>query len=150
MSTDQSTSITITRQSGYQFLVDFGHAIPGLLVDEPAPLGQGQGPAPDHMLLTAVANCLSASLLFALQKFKQDPGALTATATPVMGRNESNRLRIQRMDVRLTLGKAASELEHLERILSQFEEFCTVSMSVRQGIAIDVQVLDGTGALIKG
>lgn len=145
----ENASVTITRQSGYQFLVDFGPAIPQLLADEPAPLGEGRGPAPDHMLLAAVANCLSASLLFALQKFKQDPGALVATATPEMGRNENKRLRVQRIVVQLALGKPAAELEHLDRVLAQFEEFCTVSMSVRQGVAIDVQVKDGTGALIK-
>lgn len=146
----ENASVTITRQSGYQFLVDFGPIIPQLLADEPAPLGQGAGPAPDHMLLAAVANCLSASLLFALQKFKQDPGALTATATPEMGRNENKRLRIQRIHVQLELGKTAGEIEHLDRVLAQFEEFCTVSMSVRQGIAIDLQVRDGAGALLKG
>ncbi len=147
---NESASVTITRQSGYRFLVDFGPAIPQLLADEPAPLGQDAGPAPDHMLLAAVANCLSASLLFALQKFKQDPGALVATATPEVGRNENKRLRIQRIHVQLELGKTAGEIEHLDRVLAQFEEFCTVSMSVRQGIAIDLQVRDGAGALIKG
>lgn len=150
MSSAAPHSVTITRQSGYQFLVDFGDSIPALMADEPAPLGQGNGPAPDHMLLAAVANCLSASLLFALQKFKQDPGALKATAIPVMGRNEAKRLRIERMDVQLELGRPADELEHIDRVLAQFEEFCTVSMSVRQGIAIGVRVLDGKGAVIKG
>ena len=56
--------VTITRQSGYQFLVDFGPGMATLLADEPEPLGQGSGPAPNHMLLAAVANCLSASLWF--------------------------------------------------------------------------------------
>jgi organic hydroperoxide reductase OsmC/OhrA len=146
----ENASVTITRQAGYQFLVDFGPLIPQLLADEPTPLGQGAGPAPDHMLLAAVANCLSASLLFSLQKFKQDPGALVATATPQMGRNEDKRLRIQRIHVQLELGKTAGEIEHLDRVLSQFEAFCTVSMSVRQGIAIDIEVRDGAGAVIKG
>jgi uncharacterized OsmC-like protein len=145
-----NASVTITRQSGYQFLVDFGAAIPQLLADEPAPLGQGAGPAPDHMLLAAVANCLSASLLFSLQKFKQDPGTLVATATPEMGRNADKRLRITGINVKLELGQAAAEIEHLDRVLAQFEEFCTVSMSVRQGIAIHVQVQDGSGAILKG
>ena len=103
----ENASVTITRQSGYQFLVDFGHGLPTLLADEPAPLGEGTGPAPDHMLLAAVANCLSASLLFALQKFKQDPGTLVATATPVMGRNADKRLRIEAINVKLELGQPA-------------------------------------------
>lgn len=146
----ENASVTITRQSGYQFLIDFGPALAQMLADEPAPLGQGTGPAPDHLLLAAVANCLSASLLFSLQKFKQDPGALVATATPEVGRNADKRLRIQRIHVQLELGKTAGEIEHLDRVLAQFEEFCTVSMSVRQGIAIDIQVRDGAGAVLKG
>jgi uncharacterized OsmC-like protein len=146
----ENARVTITRQSGYQFLIDFGHDLVPLLADEPAPLGEGTGPAPDHLLLAAVANCLSASLLFALQKFKQDPGTLVATATPVVGRNAEKRLRIEAINVKLELGQAASAMEHLDRVLDQFEAFCTVSMSIRQGIAINVQVQDGTGALIKG
>lgn len=146
----ENASVTITRQSGYQFLVDFGPDIATLLVDEPAPLGGGAGPAPDHLLLAAVANCLSASLLFALQKFKQDPGELKATATPVVGRNDNKRLRIMAIHVKLELGQAAADIEHLDRVLAQFEEFCTVSMSVRQGIAINIQVQDRTGAIVKG
>lgn len=145
-----NASVTITRQSGYQFLVDFGQGLPTLLADEPAPLGEGTGPAPDYMLLAAVANCLSASLLFALQKFKQDPGTLVATATPVVGRNADKRLRIEAINVKLSLGQPAAALEHLDRVLDQFEAFCTVSMSVREGIAIHVQVQDGAGTVIKG
>jgi uncharacterized OsmC-like protein len=142
-------SITITRQSGYQFLVEFSPDIGTLLVDEPEPLGQGSGPAPNQLLLAAVANCLSASLLFALQKFKQDPGTLKATATAEMGRDENKRLRIVGIDVALELGAPAADLEHLDRVLAQFEDFCTVSMSVRQGIDIRVNVRDATGAVLK-
>ncbi|MBW8313479.1 MAG: OsmC family peroxiredoxin, partial [Hydrogenophaga sp.] len=79
-----------------------------------------------------------------------DPGALKATATAEVGRNENKRLRIMGINVKLELGQAAADIEHLDRVLAQFEEFCTVSMSVRQGIAINVQVQDGTGALLKG
>lgn len=150
MSENTTATVTVTRQSGYQFLVDFGALMPQLLADEPAPLGQGSGPAPDQLLMAAVANCLSASLLFSLQKFKQDPGTLQATASLELGRNADKRLRVQSIQVKLSLGRAASEIEHLDRVLAQFEDFCTVSMSVRQGIAIQVQVLDGSGATIKG
>ena len=100
------------------------------------------------MLLAAVTNCLSASLLFALQKFKQDPGALIATATPEVGRNENKRLRIQRIHVQLELGKTAGEIEHLDRVLAQFEDFCVVTESVRHGIPVGVRVVDATGAEI--
>jgi hypothetical protein len=42
------------------------------LTDEPPPLGQGAGPNPSRLLAASVANCLSASLLFALRKFNPD------------------------------------------------------------------------------
>lgn len=132
--------VTITRQTGYRFLVDFGEGLPDTVADEPPPLGEGAGPNPNQLLLAGVANCLSASLLFALQKFKQDPGAVTATATATLARNEAKRLRIAGIEVQLSLAKAAHELEHLDRALAQFEDFCTVTQSVRQGIPVAVRV----------
>ena len=145
----QAATVTLTRLSGYQFQIDFGLDTPALFSDEPPPLGQAGGPAPNHLLMAAVANCLSASLVFALGKFKQDPGPLKATATATTGRNEANRLRIQHIDVHLELQKPGASFEHLDRVLAQFEEFCTVSMSVRQGIEIGVRVSDADGAVLK-
>ncbi|MBC7859689.1 MAG: OsmC family protein [Burkholderiaceae bacterium] len=140
-----TVSVTITQQQGYQFLVDFGTGMPALTTDEPAPLGQNAGPAPTHMLAAALANCLSASLLFALQKYKQDAGGMKATATCVIDRNEAKRLRVVRIDVDIALGADGAKLEHLDRILGQFEEFCTVSQSVQAGIPVKVSVTDGKG-----
>ncbi len=142
-------SITITRQSGYQFLVDFAPGMAQLVADEPPPLGQALGPSPSHMLLAAVANCLTASLTFALQKFKQDPGTLTATANATIERNAANRMRIQHIDVDIKLGVPGADLSHLDRALAQFEEFCTVSMSVRQGIDIGITVTDPSGLRLR-
>ena len=135
-----TVSITVTQKNNYQFLVDFGAALQQLLADEPAPLGAGAGPSPSHMLLAAVANCLSSSLYFALQKFKQDAGGITTTATARIDRNEQNRLRVLDIAVTIRLGKGGAEISHLDRILEQFEPFCTVSQSVRHGIPISVVV----------
>ena len=145
-----AAQVSVRRLSGYRFLVDFGDDMPGMLADEPAPLGTDTGPSPSQMLLSAVANCLSASLLFALQKFKQDPGELSATANAEMGRDDNNRLRIVGIRVQLRLGRPAAELEQIERVLAQFEAFCTVSMSVQRGVPIAVGVSDSTGAVLKG
>jgi organic hydroperoxide reductase OsmC/OhrA len=90
-----------------------------------------------------VANCLCASLLFALGKFKQDPGSLSATATARVGRNDAKRLRMLGIDVNLRLGKDAAG------VLAQFEEFCTVSMSVKQGIALSIHVEDVNSRSLK-
>jgi uncharacterized OsmC-like protein len=144
-----TASITVTQQSNYQFLVDFGAAIPALLADESAPLGTGEGPSPSQLLLAAVANCLSSSLYFALQKFKQDAGGITTTASARIDRNEENRLRVLDIAVTIRLGKGAAEINHLDRILAQVEPFCTVSQSVRHGIPISVAVEDGQGIRVN-
>lgn len=141
--------ITITRQSGYQFLVDFGPGMAALEVDEPAPLGKGEGPSPDQILMVAVANCMCAGLTYSLNKFKQDPGPLSATVAATVIRNEVNRLRIDALKVEITLGAQWSAMPLLDRALAQFEEYCTVSRSVREGIRVDVGIVDSTGARIK-
>lgn len=145
---DQS-SVTITRQDKYRFLVDFGPGLEKAIADEPAPLGGGAGPSPAQLLAAAVANCLSASLVFACGKFKEDPGMLTTTAVCEVGRNEKNRLRITGIKVSMTLGTAPESLGHLERALSQFEDFCTVSQSVRTGIPFSVTVTGPDGRVVK-
>lgn len=146
---DEQVSVTITRQDKYRFLVDFGPGMPTSVADEPAPLGDGSGPSPSQLLAAAIANCLSASLLFAHGKFKEDPGPLKATAVCRFGRNDKNRLRVVGIDVTLTLGVAPETLGHLDRALAQFEEFCTVSQSVKAGIPFTATVMAPDGRLLK-
>ena len=146
----ESLSIRIVRRADYKFEVDFGGAIAGLQADLPAPLGEGDGPSPEHLLLSAVANCLSASLVFALRKFKQDAGEMVTTVSCTVDRNEQRRLRVVAIDAEINLGRPAEGLEHLDRILGQFEEFCTVSQSVQAGIPIRIGVIDSLGNRLKG
>jgi uncharacterized OsmC-like protein len=146
---ESNVRITLRQQQDYQFQVDFGEGIPPLLADEPAPLGSGQGPSPVQLLAAAVGNCLSDSLLFALRKFKQTPEPLHCTVDAEIGRNEQKRLRVLKMTAALHLGVPASSLEHLDRVLDQFEAYCTVTQSVGQGISIEMQVFDSTGKRLK-
>lgn len=145
---DSQFTITLTQQRNYQFLVDFGEAIPDLLTDESAPLGEDGGPNPSRLLAAGVANCLAASLLFALKKFKNQPEPLSATATVSMARNEQGRLRIGHIAVALQIGSAKAEVAQLERILAQFEDFCVVTQSVRGGLPVSVEVRDGEGVVL--
>lgn len=142
-------SATITQQDNFRFLVDFGAGIPALQTDEPAPLGAGEGPSPGQRLMAAVINCLSASLFFALKKFKQDAGGITTTATARMGRDADKHLRIDEIAVTVRLGKNGGEIEPLDRILIQFEAFCTVTESVRRGIPVAITVEDGRGVRVR-
>lgn len=145
----QGVSVTLRQQQDFRFEIEFAPGMPTVTSDEPPPLGAGSGPAPTHLLVAAVANCLSASLLFALRKFKQDPGGIRTEASCVVDRNERNRLRVLSITVNLNLGKPAAELEHLDRVLAQFEDFCTVSQSVGAGIPITAHVTDGAGVKLK-
>lgn len=144
-----SATATVRQESGYRFSNRFAEGMPELRTDLAPPLGTGAGPSPEHLLAAAVANCLSSSLLFALSKYSEDPAPLATTATAIEGRNERNRVRVQRIEVRITLGRPAAELAHLERALASFEDFCTVTASVRASIPVEVQVFDSKGARVK-
>ncbi|MFN4359587.1 MAG: OsmC family protein [Hylemonella sp.] len=141
--------VLLRQQQDFQFEIDFGEGKPRLLGDEGSPLGQGAGPTPVQLLAAAVGNCMADSLLFALRKFKQAPEPLSCEVTAEIGRNADNRLRVLKLEVALKLGVPAAQLEHLDRVLVQFESFCTVGASVAQGIPLQVTVQDSTGAQLK-
>ncbi|MCM2251005.1 MAG: OsmC family protein [Ramlibacter sp.] len=146
---EDTIRVELTQRQDYSFDVRFGGDVPQLLVDEPPPLGGGRGPSPQQLLAAAVGSCLSDSLLFALRKFKQKPEPISCSVETAVGRNAEGRLRVQTMKAVLKLGVAGASLEHLTRVLSQFEAFCTVTQSVGQGIAISVEVWDADGVRLK-
>ena len=149
MSNETSFKVRLTQEESYQFRVAFdAPAAVSLLVDEPAPLGKNAGPNPARLVAAAVANCLSASLLFAVRKFKEEPGTLTAEAVTRITRNEQGRFRIAGIDVSIQLGGLAGNIEHLDRSLAQFEDFCLVTQSIRQGIPVRVEVKDADGQVV--
>lgn len=142
-------SVTLTQQQDYRFEICFDDQMPVLTGDEAAPLGAGLGPSPVQLLCASVGNCLSDSLLFALRKFKQAPEPLRCEVQAEVGRNAEGRMRVLSMVATLHLGVPAAQLEQLERVLGQFESFCTVTQSVGQGIPIQVRVLDADGLVLK-
>ncbi|MCW3478833.1 OsmC family protein [Neisseriaceae bacterium JH1-16] len=141
--------LTLIQQDNYRIRLDFGDEVPALIGDEPPPLGQNAGPAPQQLLLAAVANCLVDSLHFALGKYHQNASPLRGEARAILGRNEHGRLRVQAIEATLRLGQPAESIEYLDRILGSFEDFCTVSQSVGRGIPTTVQVLDTDGRVLK-
>jgi uncharacterized OsmC-like protein len=145
---EKEFSVSMELVDNYRFLVDFG-SYGELVSDEPEPLGEGQGPNPSRILAASVANCLAASLMFALRKFKDEPGKVSAEVKGHLDRVDG-RWRIVSMDVDIKLGNASATLSHLERALEQFEDFCVVTQSVRKGIDVNVKVEDSDGKLVKG
>ena len=146
MSELPSFTLTVEHREGMSFVVKFDwDGVPELLLDEPAPLGAQQGPNAVRLVAAAVANCLSASLLFCLQKSKVGGAEIGATAHGRVARNEQGRLRIEGIDVQIQLAGVSADAPRLPRCLELFEDFCVVTESVRKGIPVTVTVTDTTG-----
>lgn len=151
MSIDSPIRIRLEQDGDYAFRIVFDNAaLAPLLTDEPAPLGHDRGPNPSRLLLAAVANCLAASLLFALRKHRNEPGTLTAEICALPTRNEHGRWRIASAKVTLHMPGHNADYRSLDRVLAQFEDFCVVTQSVRQGIEVDVNVVDADGRVLLG
>ncbi len=148
--TETVRAIRLQQERDYRVAIswDPGHA--PLIGDEPPPLGGGAGPNPSQLLIAAVANCMTDSLVFALRKFKLDAEPLSTEARGEIGRNEQGRLRVLGIDVAISLGRAVGDAPHLQRVLAQFEQFCIVGQSVAQGIPVRVRVLGVDGAVLHG
>jgi organic hydroperoxide reductase OsmC/OhrA len=137
--------LELEQLSGYEFKVKFDKPqFAELLLDEPAPLGADRGPNAARLIAAAVANCLSASLLFCIAgKFKQPIGPLRTRVRAELARNDKGRMRIGRIDVTIRLAESVDDIVHAQRCLAQFEDFCVVTESVRRGIPVGVRVVDG-------
>lgn len=140
MSAVSSFEIQLEQQSAYEFKVKFDkESFADLKTDEPPPLGKDAGPNPVRLLAASVANCLSASLVFCLSKKGVKVEGLTSTARVEIVRNEKNRLRIGKVDVTIK-APLPRESEALQDCLGLFEDFCTVTQSVREGLKVNVNV----------
>jgi len=148
--TEQVRTITLVQQADYRMAITWDPAREPLVADEPPPLGRSEGPSPSQLLLAAVANCMTDSLLFALRKFKLEAEPLSAQASAEVGRNPEGRQRVLRIDVRLALSAVPDDAAKLARALAQFEQFCTVGQSVAQGIPTRVSVAAPDGSLLHG
>ncbi|MGE5240722.1 MAG: OsmC family protein [Bacteroidota bacterium] len=139
-------TLILEHVQGYEFRLKFDWPnLPDLTLDEPAPLGQNHGPNAARLLAAAVANCLSASLLFCLSKAHAAPRGLRTAVTGRLARNDKGRLRIDGLDVTITLDGAPETPARFERCAGLFEDYCVVTQSVRQGIQVRVKILDSAG-----
>jgi organic hydroperoxide reductase OsmC/OhrA len=133
--------VTLERAENYRFVADFHQpGVPRLVVDEPPPLGAGDGPNPARLLAAAIGQCLSSSALFCLSKARVPVHGMHTTVTGHMERNEQGRLRIGGLTVELQPVISAEDHDRFTRCLSLFEDFCIVTESVRGGIDVRVTV----------
>ena len=134
-------SIVVDQVRDYEFLVKFDkQGLPDLAMDEPPPLGSNAGPSAARVLAAAIGNCLSASLLFCARKARVNLGPIRTEVKVRIVRNENQRLRVGAVEVTIDPHLEASEREKAQRCLGLFEDFCTVTESVRRGIDVQVTV----------
>jgi uncharacterized OsmC-like protein len=135
---EMSVTVELKQKDRYRFLADFGLPnVPPLEVDEDPPLGCNSGPDPSRLLAVAVAHCMVSSLLFCLEKSRIGVKGIDARAKAYFGRNEENRLRINRIELKITAEIPDNEKANIDRCKSIFEKYCTVSQSIRSGIPIE-------------
>ncbi len=140
--TEESFEISMERVEAFGFDVDFRlEGVAPLRMDEPAPLGGGNGPNPARLLAAAVGNCLSASALFCLEKARIPVSGMRTTVRTSLGRNERGRVRIEALEVTVQPTVPEADRERIGRCLGLFEDFCMVTQSVRGGIDVSVDVV---------
>lgn len=133
--------ITLRLEDGYRLAADPGvEGVSPITVDEPPPVGGGQGPNPARLLGIAVAGCLTESLLFCLRKARVEVEDLEARARVRLERNERNRLRIAGIEVELQPEFPTADSARIARCEDLFEDYCLVTESVRRGVPVDVRV----------
>jgi uncharacterized OsmC-like protein len=137
----ESTVTKLKRIQGYKFKAEFdAEGILDLIVDETEPLGENSGPNPSRLLSVAVGHCLSSSLLFCLSKARINAKNLETTIRGTHERNEKGRLRISKLEVEMHLEVDEKDKERVSRCLYIFEDYCTVTQSVRKGIEVNVHI----------
>ncbi len=132
--------VELEKLDDYSFKISFGEDIERLLTDEPAPVGGGRGPNASMLLAAAMGNCLSASLLFCLQKTRTPVNGMRTRVQAKTSRNEKGRLRITSISVEIVPDIDPEYTNQVNRCLPLYEDYCTVSKSVEQGIPFDVKV----------
>ncbi|MDQ3031201.1 MAG: OsmC family protein [Myxococcota bacterium] len=143
--------VRVAQEDAFRFVVTFdGRTFAPIVVDEPPPLGKDAGPNAARMLAAAIGNCLAASMVFCLGRrdVKVDHGVEAHVSVEIV-RNEARRLRIGRVDVAIEVPSDVPP-EALEACVGTFEDFCTVTASIRRGIEVDVSVRRAPAPALAG
>lgn len=148
---DGQFTISMEQLNDFEFKVKFDDG-KELLMDEPEPIGSGQGPNPARLISASIGYCLSASLFFALQKARVDTKILKTTVTTQVTRNEKGRLRIagSKVSINAELDQSENTINRRQKSLELFEDFCVATQSIRNGFDVEVEVIDQNGKKIHG
>lgn len=151
ISEDVKTKVGITldeSESQMVFKCDLGNMkVKDCYIDEEHPQEVDMlGPNPSRLLGLAILGCLSASFIFCLKKRKFKVDDFSAEAEVIISRNEKGFLRVKSIDVNIkpnitdpdALKRAKQCLKTAKDGVSFFEQYCTVTQSIRSGIDVNV------------
>lgn len=138
---EKSIETKLLRIDGYKFDVNFDvDYLPNLVADEPRPIGEGAGPNAPRLLAAAVGQCMSSSLIYCLNKARIPILNLETTVKTNLFKNEKGLTRIKSIDMQIDLEINEEDKTRLQRCLTIFEDYCTVTQSIRNGIEVNVKV----------
>ena len=139
---DTELTTKLDQVKDYEFTISFDkEALGKFTMDEPAPLGTERGPNASRVLSAAIGHCLSASLMFCLQKSRIPLKRVATTVHTTLARNETGRWRVKAIQANITADPLnEQDRERMKRCLETFEDFCIVTQSVRKGINVEVAV----------
>ena len=138
---EKTIETKLLRIDGYKFDVNFDvDYLPNLVADEPKPIGEGSGPNAPRLLAAAVGQCMSSSLIYCLNKARIPIVSLETTVKTNLFKNEKEQTRIRSIDVQINLEVNEEYKTRLQRCLTIFEDYCTVTQSIRSGIQVNVKV----------
>lgn len=135
--------------AGHRFEVEFDDPrYPRLVVDEPEPLGTGEGPNPVRLLSAAVGHCMGSSLVYCLGKARVKAEGIETRVRMELVKCEQGYWRIGGIGVKILLNVKEEDRGKMARCLGLYEEYCTVTQGLRLGtrVAVDVEVGSAAGA----
>ena len=137
-----TSRLTLTWQKDLAFAVSFDvPTIAPLRADELPPQGGGVGVNATRLLGAAVGDCLSSSLAFCLSRSKIELKTMKTEVEIKNVRNETGRLRVNRIKVDLYPElKSSEDTTKSERCQEIFQDYCIVTESVRKGIPVEVNI----------
>jgi len=143
MTDEITTKVGLTLEKDMIFQCDMGDMeVQDCYIDETnQEVADKWGPNPTRLLGTALLGCLSSSFVFCMKKkdFKIDD--LKAEAELVVGRNEKGFLRVLDVNVTITPKIDTPEMrKRADRCKKMFEDYCTVTAAVREGIKVNVNL----------
>lgn len=138
---DKTITTKLHLMEGYKFTVksDIDY-IPDFLVDETKPDGEGSGPNPPRLLSAAVGHCISSSLIYCLKKARIPVKNLETTVKTNLFQNKTGKARISSIDIQINLKVNKKDEPRIHRCLTLFENYCTVTQSIRKGIEVNVTI----------